>query len=404
MLHITVRIYQQVTILKLKTQLNPSVTLMKTEAFTQDIGNPIGKQSTFFPAICISISSSIYLPIFEPVLCLSPQVCLLVVNMQETSHQVVNHLRIMIEEAEMLSIQQSKLFVMLLHFPLAQSFDHCYPSLFLKGWDHYYLDTVAHSAERVVVDIRNWLWQCCFPKQVSLPSKKDAVILALENVLTEAISILSSRVFFGSSLDGSFNRPMNGSQRSEILRELFFKKGVGRVLCERFLSYWKPAVMTEYLERAARFTKDHESTLNITDSVQTMFTGLFIDFLVCMLSQINEEFNIDIFFDSDCTPAVHELFLDILQVIPLPKLSQLQLLSTSIPAPTRDHSPRFPFFKVVCEAVERIVEHSHNKTNELLPKEETDSTPFHVHDFSATFNKLQEDTKEIIKRRKKVCC
>ena len=338
---------------------------------------------------------------FEPVLCLPPQVCLLVVNMQETSHQVVNHLRIMIEEAEMLSTQQTKLFIMLLHFPLAQSFDHCYPSLFLKGWDHYYLDTVAHSTGGVVVDIRDWLWQCCFPKQVPLPSEK---ILALENILPEAISILSSRVFFGSSLDGSFNRPMNGSQRSEVLRELFFKKGVGRVLCERFLSYWKPAVMTEYLERAARFTKDHESTLNITDSVQTMFTSLFFDFLVYMLSHINEEFNIDILFDSDCTPPLQELFLDILRVIPLPKLSQLQVLTTSIPAPTRDHSPRFPFFKVVCEAVERIVEHSHNKTNELLPKEETDSTPFHVHDFSAIYNKLQEDTKEIIKRRIKVCC
>ena len=321
--------------------------------------------------------------------------------MQETSHRVVNHLRIMIEEAEVLCTKQTKLFVMLLHFPLAQIFDHCYPSLFLKGWDHYYLDTVAHSTVPGVVDIREWLWQCCFPMQVPLPSEKDPVMVALKNILVNAIPILSSRVFFRSSQDGSFNQPMNCSQHSKVLKELF-KKGVGRVLCERFRSYWKPAVMTEYLERAASFTKDHDSTLNITDSVQTMFTSLFFDFLVCMLSQINEEFNIDILFDSDCTPAVQELFLDILRVIPLPKLSQLQILSTNIPPSTRDHSPRFPFFKVVCEAVERIVEHSHNKTNELLPME-TDNTPLHIHDISAMYNKLQEDVKEAIKGRIKVC-
>ena len=356
----------------------------------------------FSTYLYLSSILSFRIPIFEPVHCLSPQVCLLVVNMQETSRQVVNHLRIMIEEAEMLSPQQTKLFVMLLHFPLAQIFDHCYPSLYLKGWDHYYLDTVAHSEVPGMVDIREWLWQCCFPTQIPLPSEKDSVMVALKDILLKAISILSSRVFFGSSQDGSFNRPMNGSQRSKALKELFFEKGVGRVLCERFRSYWKPAVMTEYLERAARFTEDHESMLNITDSVQTMFMSLFFDFLVCMLSQINEEFNIDILFDSDCTPAVQELFLDILRVIPLPKLSQLQILSTSIPAPTQDHSPKFPFFKVVCEAVERIVEHSHNKTNELLPRE-TDNTPLHIHDFSAIYNKLQEDVEETINERIKVC-
>ena len=68
----------------------------------------------FSTYLYLSSILSFRIPIFEPVHCLSPQVCLLVVNMQETSRQVVNHLRIMIEEAEMLSPQQTKLFVMLL--------------------------------------------------------------------------------------------------------------------------------------------------------------------------------------------------------------------------------------------------------------------------------------------------
>ena len=353
--------------------------------------------------------------------------------MQETPRQVVNHLRIMIEEAELLSTQQAKLFVMLLHFPPAQFFDHCYPSLFLKGWDHYYLDTVAHSAGKGVIDIQNWLRWCCFPKEAS---ENDSLVVAVKDILPEAIPVLYSRVFFGSTEQGSFNKPMNGSQRSKALEELFFRKGVGQILCEKFCSYWKPAVMTKYLERAAVFTKDNESTLNITDSIQIVFKGLFFDFLVYMLSQINNAYNIDVLFDSDCkdsdsqpseskksdnknlddkdsdskdsdiTLTVQKLFLDILQTLSLPKLSQLQFLSTSLLAPTAYHSPKFPFFRVVCEAVERIVKQSHDNTNvrlDLFPEEATESTgSFHIRDRYDVCNVLQEAVKKRIKEKSEV--
>ena len=330
--------------------------------------------------------------------------------MQETPRQVVNHLRIMIEEAEVLSTQQAKLFVMLLHFPPAQFFDHCYPSLFLKGWDHYYLDTVAHSAVRRVVDIQDWFWQCCFPKEHPLPTERDCFLLVLKDILPEAIPILSSRASFGSSQEGLFNQPMNGSQRSEALRELLFTKGVGKVLCERFRSYWKPAVMTKYLKRASMFNKHNESELNITDSVQIAVKSLFFDFLVYLLSDINGEFNIDILFDSDCTLAVQQLFLNILQIFPLPKLSYLQFLSTSLPALTSDHSPRFPFFKMVCEAVERIVEQSYENANVWLDlfqeeaMESMGSTSFHVCDHYEVYNVLQELVKHRIKEKMEVSC
>ena len=332
--------------------------------------------------------------------------------MQETSRQVVNHLRIMIEEAELLSTQQAKLFVMLLHFPPALFFDHCYPSLFLRGWDHYYLDTVAHSADKGVIDIKNWFKWCCFPKEASA---NESLVATLNDILLpEAIPVLYSRVFFGSNKQGSFNKPMNGSQRTKALKELLFKKGVGQILCEMYCSYWKPAVMTKYLERAAMFTKDNESTLNITDSIQIVFKGLFFDFLAYMLSQINDGCNIDVLFNSDCkdsdskhseskgsdsTLAIQELFLDILQTFSLPKLSRLQFLSTSLPASTPDHSPKFPFFKVVYEAVERIVKQSHDKINappDLFQKEETESMDsFHIRDYNDVCKVFQEVKKRI---------
>ena len=291
-------------------------------------------------------------------------VCIIVANMQETSRQIVNHLRIMIEETEAMAPTQRKLFVFLLHFPPAQFFKPCYPSLFLKGWDHCYLDTVAHSAVKGVIDIRDWFWQCCFQQDVEEQDERDSLIKALNDIIPQAIPILSSRVFFGARDGGSFSAPMNGSSRSKALKELLFDRNVGKVLCERFRSYWKPHVMAEYLDRAASFTKNRESTLNITDSIQTMFKTLFFDFLVYMISRINDRYNIDVLFDKDASPAIQMLFLDILQVFPLPALSQVNVLSANLQAPQQvAHVPCFPFFTFVSSSMERLVEKSQKEAN-----------------------------------------
>ena len=260
------------------------------------------------------------------------------------------------------------------------------------------------------MDIRDWFRQCCFPEEALQSPEKDSLILALNKILPEAIPVLPSRIFFGSNQQGSFSKPMTVSQRNEALRELLFKKDVGRVLCERFRSYWRPAVMTEYLEKAATFTKNHESTLNITDTIQTIFKSLFFDFLVCMVTQINEEFNIDILFDSDCSPPVQDLFLGILQVLPLPQLSQLQVLSSRLSISTPEYVPRFPFFKVVCAAMENIVVQSHKDTNvqlNLLQESETESTSPNIHyfhDYSEVYSALQDAASRKIKEKMKVNC
>ena len=89
---------------------------------------------------------------------------LIVINMQYSTVEIVNHLRIMIEEAEAQfhsSEELNKLFVVLLHFPPEMFFNHCYPSLFLSGWDHYYLDTIAPPEEKGVIDICQWFSHCC---------------------------------------------------------------------------------------------------------------------------------------------------------------------------------------------------------------------------------------------------
>ena len=300
------------------------------------------------------------------------EVCLLVVNMHETTKEIVNHVRIMIEEAETLSTRRTtKMFVMLLHFPPSQFYQPCYPSLFLKGWDHCYLDTIAHSTVQGVINIRDWFWQCCFPNQPS-QLEEDTLLKALLGILPQSISVLAARVFFGSRQNGSFNSTMNGLERSTALNELLLKKGhggitVGQVLCKKFRAYWKPSVMAEHLEKAAVFSKTRESTLNITESIQTSFKSLFLNFLVYMISRINENYNIDIIFDSSCSEAVQNVFLEVLGVFPTPKLSKVSLLSNSLPQlKPLVYTPKFPFFRIVCDIMEKVVEQSRKEVNVKL--------------------------------------
>ena len=327
-------------------------------------------------------------------------VFVIVANMQEISRQCVNHLRIFIEETEALAPQQQKLFIFLLHLSPAEFFKPCYPSLFSKGWDHCYLDTIAHCTVKGVIDIRDWFWQCCLPPQADTEQQDeggDSLITALNNILPQAIPILSSRVCFGAREGGSFSHLMAGTNRSKALRELLFERGVGKVLCERFRSYWKPNVMTEYLDRVVSLSKNRESTPNIADSIQSMFKTLFFNFLVYMISRINDRFNIDILFDRDSSPAIQMLFLDILQVFPLPSLSQVNVLSNNLQAPQQiTHTSCFPFFTFVSSSLEELVEEeANNKMDILEEKQKEGKSTFsqfgsNTYDRNSTLINLQE--------------
>lgn len=292
------------------------------------------------------------------------EVCVLVANMQETSRLTINHIRVMIEEAELRSNgQHSKVFVLLLHFPPAQLFQHCYPALFLKGWDHIYLDTIVPSTAKGVVDVQAWFYKCCFPEETSV-DEADSLLEALSHILHQAVPVISARVYFGNKNDNSFNSSMDATQRSDAIRSLLFEKGLGGILCEKFHTYWKPKVMVEYLERAAIFSKQRESTLNITDTIQTQVKALFVDFCVIMLTRANENFNLDIIYKENHSTPTYKLFTDMFKVSTVPELSQLHLLSNNLPVLQPPmHCPQFPFFTLVYSLMEDQVELSSKAAN-----------------------------------------
>ncbi len=293
------------------------------------------------------------------------EVFVLLANMQETSKKIINHIRIMIEEAELEAPDRVKVFVLLVHFSPTQFFQHCYPALFLKGWDHCYLDTFGqNTSANEEVDIQDWFLKCCCPSHKSPSDEPDALLHVLEQLLPQAVPILFARLYFGNKSDGSFNSNMKASERFEALRKILIDRGLGKILCEKFHAYWKPNKMAEYLERAASFSKQRESTLNITDFIQTEFKALFFDFCVVMLTQANRNFNLDIIYAEDCPDHFRQLFLDVFKTSSTPKLKDLNLESNNLAKPhTPFHSPRFPFFSDICDFMEKVVEFCKNITN-----------------------------------------
>ena len=289
----------------------------------------------------------------------------LLANMQETSKKIINHIRIMIEEAELEASDRVKVFALLIHFSPTQFFQHCYPALFLKGWDHCYLDTIGqNTSANEEVDIQDWFLKCCCPSHKSPSDEPDALLQALEQLLPQAVPILFARLNFGNKSDGSFNSNMKASERIEALRKILLDRGLGKILCEKFHAYWKPNKMAEYLERAASFSKQRESTLNITDFIQTEFKALFFDFCVIMLTQANHNFNLDIIYAEDCPDHFSQLFLDVFKTSSTPKLRDLNLESNNLAKPhTPFHSPRFPFFSDICDFMEKVVEFCRNIAN-----------------------------------------
>lgn len=300
------------------------------------------------------------------------EVMLIPINMKEIPTKVVNELRIMIEEAEKELSSNNKLFVLLLHFPPSMFIDACYPALFLQGWIHYYLDTVLIDTDEGNVDIRNWFQNCCADVHIpQVRSGGDTLSLFLPRILKEVIPVLPMRLSFGSLENSPFNRQMFQPDRMALLQSMLLEDStVGEVLITLFKDYWNQATMAKYLQKAARFTRNGESTLNMADCLQEILKSLFLDFLLYMVSKMNENLNLDVWFESASLAAVRRLFLDIVKALPVPHISELKMAYSALREQgvqsVHTYAPKFPFFAVVSQLIEKGLAESQEEVNQQL--------------------------------------
>ena len=89
----------------------------------------------------------------------------------------------------------------------------------------------------------------------------------LSTFFTPAVCPSHVRVSIDAKKGGSFNRTPT-DKRDKVSRfEQLLTGPVGDGLCRMYARYWQPASMARYLEEAALYSKDHKSTVSITDSV-----------------------------------------------------------------------------------------------------------------------------------------
>ena len=370
---------------------------------------PVPKHATVYALASLRTRSNVQEVLKEFISDNSKRVFLIIVDMQETSKRMVNHMRMLIEEAETKFLRESqikrgevksdrdskieeadaksdsdsiledetksqtdtrkKLFVLLLHFPPPMLFDACYPTLFLKGWNHHYLDTAGHDPKEALLDISDW-FKLCFFEHTTLPSVQQALLEALNKLITcpEATTYVSSWTPLNFGAEGSLSKPTSLVKRRRVLTDLFKQNGIGEVICKLFQSYWDPTVMVECLETAANLTViTRESTLNMVEFVTSDLKSKFFDFLVYIVAKMNEDFNINIILGQTHTEIIM-LFLDILQTLPLPKLSELKSRSESLTeqAEHQAWTTSFPFFRLVSEKMDEIVEQCRRTVNQSL--------------------------------------
>ena len=307
------------------------------------------------------------------------EVMLVVINMQYSTVEIVNHLRIMIEEAETQfrsSKELNKLFVVLLHFPPEMFFNHCYPSLFLTGWDHYYLDTIAPPEEKGVIDICQWFSHCC--GAINCKNPAEFLDKPLQELMEKAIPALAAQ--FSMELSDQ----LVIGNKVKMLEDVF-QSNLGEIVRERFISYWLTSVITEVSEQAANYPHMYESTLSITDAILTIVKSSFYDFLFYVISILRKECVLGPLSqyqqDQDNQEFI-QLSFDLFRSYPLPKTlphlkaaSMSEIHSVHVENTSYLQRCRFPFFDFISNLLENLldqckIEVNSTDSDELLTEED----------------------------------
>ena len=305
---------------------------------------------------------------------------LVIANMQNCSQRRVNHVRAMIEERELSqpnSTGVKKCFIILLHFPPSLGLTKpCYPTLFLHGWEHTYLDSIYTEKQMNPVDVCQWMRMSCAIVGGQNRTDDNFTSKLLENfplqlreglirLLPHAVNVAVSRIRFGDGMKCYLNRTMDARKRTDILLQLMFDNPVlSEVLCEKFARAWDLDAVVEQLSIAAHTPLEQESCLTVSERIQSRFRTMFYNYVSLSLFQLNKELNLEILFqpfDSDCEEtAVKDLFVEIFKTLPIPKLNELRLQNHTLDArqsvSCARQCPVFPFFSLVAQEIEQALD------------------------------------------------
>ena len=285
------------------------------------------------------------------------EVLLFVADMKCISPEIVNQTRIMIAEIEYLYANRigcNKLLVLLLHFPSSLTNKSCYPTIFQRGWDHYYLDSVGG---KINIDIVSWLSQCCFDLPMSRPFITTETLLSW---LMKMLPMISADI--GIKRLSGWPNVKCMTDCVKIWKNFLVEMKTADVLMNRFMSYWTASKIIEVSNKASIAFKT-TSSLGMMGKIETEVHEAFKDFVFYMLSFINKQNGLHVLFlkEGKLREMTLELFLNLLSQIPLPL--NLDYFKASIYNNRKkvnqiSHSRAltFPFFRLIFKFVESILD------------------------------------------------
>ena len=300
------------------------------------------------------------------------EVLLLVANMNEVLKSTINHARILIEEIE-LSYQKlhtNKLVFLLLHFPPNMFYNHCYPTLFLNGWQHIFLDEIGKIKDAHYLNIEKWL-------NISLLEENKT---SYQHVLSEIFvnDFVWNKLLFESIVLSSGNVtmkqlkdfPLEDTDNEQILLQwlLFVKKEeIQLVIKQRFYTYWQQEAMHELTYQIACYALTYHSSCTLSQTVQETIKSSFKEMVLYFICIINHHFVIHTLKRYDSNPELRRQLIclvvcKVLSVLTIPDSpQQLQVEVALLTQQSRRDavkdisSPKFPFFNLIFDAMESIV-------------------------------------------------
>ncbi len=279
------------------------------------------------------------------------KILLLVIDMQESSPEVINHLRMMIEEPILVDHKFKKNVVLLLHFPPSMFSSGYYPSLFLHGWKYRYIDSLSRNAESGDIDIKFLIKKCFVDESEICPQAYD--YMSFISILRHSVNNFTPLLIAG------FKSNKYITERK--IKYVLTNDKIITLICERFLYYLNTGICTQHLKEAAKAAYERESTINMKTHIEEKIKEMFRNFLTYIITFFHVH---GIFYGllavDSLGKILEDFILSLIPFVPIPDMCKLTNGSSyySLSDVQSECIYRCPYFKYIFDELEDILETS----------------------------------------------
>ncbi len=278
------------------------------------------------------------------------KVLLLIIDVQESSPEMINHIRMIVDEAQPIDSEVTKKVVLLLHFPSSMFSSGYYPTLFLHGWKYRYIDSLAHSAESGDLDMELLIKNCLVK---NLDDSMDPVydyhsLLSILHHSAENISPLLTAYF-----------KSNKYITKTDIRYVLTDEDTIALICKRFLHYLDAGRCLQYLDNAAKAAYERESTINMKSHIEVRIkNNMFKNFLIYVITFFHVHgVTKSLLAVNQATESLERFIRDLLPSIPVPDIFQLTNGSSYYSSVAcNECSYECPFFLHIYDGIEKIMD------------------------------------------------